>query len=286
MSDSHDDDLDRRIRRLISEAGAEAPIATGLLPTVKISPDGSPTSLLARKGLLVGAVSVVAVLAIVIVVLIRKPDGPPSLEPIVPTTVALTTVATTSAPSTDWVQVQRVVAPEVGSSTIEVDYDVCSRMPPSKVVESDTEVRITTMMKHPGGSEKACGSFENITLAKPIGTRKVIDQRRNREVPILFVGTAAPVHLVGSVHDVIGNQGDATVTAILIIDPSGAGVMCDDLPDFATTCVSAPLAVDWAAGSAKPPTGLTKRGTYLVSAQPITLRGSLKDNTLYVGVTP
>jgi hypothetical protein len=160
-------------------------------------------------------------------------------------------------------------------------------MPPSKVVESDTEIRITTMRKEPSGSTASCGAFENITLAKPIGARTVIDERRHRKVPIIFVGTAEGVHvLVGSVHDVIGNEGDATVTATLIIDPSGAGVMCDDLPDTWTTCVSAPIAVDWTAGNAKPPTGLTKRGTHLVSAKPITLKGSLKANTLYVGVTP
>jgi len=224
--------------------------------------------------------------------LIRPDDGAvvvtgvPRIRRLTTCAFAFAAVLSLASCGADWVQVQRVVAPEAGSATIEVNYDVCARMPPSKVVESDTEVRITTMMKEPSGSTASCGAFENITLAKPIGTRKVIDAHRNRGVPILFVGKAEPVHLVGSVHDVIGNEGEATVTATLIIDPSGAGVLCDDLPDFATTCVTAPLAVDWSAGNAKPPTGLTKRGTYSVSAKPITLKGSLKANTLYVGVTP
>jgi hypothetical protein len=46
------------------------------------------------------------------------------------------------------------------------------------------------------------------------------------------------------------------------------------------------MSVDWNAGGATPPTGLTKRDNYLVSARPITLNGSLKNNTLYVGVKP
>jgi hypothetical protein len=186
----------------------------------------------------------------------------------------------------DWVQVYSVTAPEVGSATITLDYGICAHMPPSKVVESDTEVRITTMKKEQTGSTASCGAFENITLSKPIGARTVVDERRHRTVPITFVGTPVPVHLMGSVHDVIDNEGDATVTATLIIDPSGAAVLCDDLPPIWTSCVSAPLRVDWAAGNAKPPTGLTKRGAYSVSAGPITLSGSLKANTLYVGVTP
>jgi hypothetical protein len=99
MSDSHEDDLDRRIRGLISKAGAEAPIASGLLPTTKVSTDEAATPFLVRKGLLVGAVSIVAVLAVVAVVLIREPDASPSLEPVVPTSGASTTVPTSTAAS-------------------------------------------------------------------------------------------------------------------------------------------------------------------------------------------
>jgi hypothetical protein len=124
MSDSHDDDLDRRIRGLISEAGGEAPIASGLLPTVKVSTDEAATSFLVRKGLLVGAVSIAAALAAVAVLLIREPDAP-SLEPVVPTSGAATTVATTSPPTTQIVDT--TVAPSTTAGVTPSIVDVPGR---------------------------------------------------------------------------------------------------------------------------------------------------------------
>jgi len=135
MSDSHDDDLARRIRQLISEAGAEAPIANGSLPTTKVSTDEAATSFLARKGLLVGAVTIAAALAAVAVLLIREPDAP-SLEPVVPTSGAATTIATTSPPTT------QIVDTTVAASTT-------AGVTPS-IVDVPGRPKCTTWKQHPG----------------------------------------------------------------------------------------------------------------------------------------
>lgn len=46
------------------------------------------------------------------------------------------------------------------------------------------------------------------------------------------------------------------------------------------------MPVDWAAGNTTPPTDLVNRGSVSVSSGPITLKGSLKADVLYVEVTP
>ena len=66
--------------------------------------------------------------------------------------------------------------------------------------------------------------------------------------------TSAPVpHLAGSVRQLLGRDADATVTAWLLIDASGAGVLCDDLPPGATARSSPTMQVDWTAGGVAPP---------------------------------
>ena len=123
-------------------------------------------------------------------------------------------------------------------------------------------------------------------LDGPLGSRKVIDDRHHREIAVTWTPITQPAQLAGSVSELLGHEGAASITAWLFIDQSGAAVLCDDLPDNATTCASPSISIDWATGNATPSTDLVKRGTSSVSAGPITLSGSLKDNTLYVGVEP
>jgi hypothetical protein len=70
-----------------------------------------------------------------------------------------------------------------------------------------------------------------------------------------------------------------------VIDADDYRHMCDDLKSDRTACRSPSIAVDWATGNATPPDALVAHGRARGSATPLTLNGSLKDNTLYVGVS-
>ena len=125
-----------------------------------------------------------------------------------------------------------------------------------------------------------------VHLSQPNGARKVVDDRRNQTIPITWSPILPPVHLAGSVAELLGKEGDATVTAWLLIDRSGVAVLCDDLPSVATACPTVTMSVDWETSGIARPTNLLRRGDVMVSAGAITLHGSLKSDILYVGVTP
>jgi len=64
--------LDARIRRLIAEAGAQAPTARGGLPTEPSAYGGSTPSLATRRLFVAGVLSLATVLAIVAAVVIHR----------------------------------------------------------------------------------------------------------------------------------------------------------------------------------------------------------------------
>jgi hypothetical protein len=173
-------------------------------------------------------------------------------------------------------------------AVLNVSYDVCDQVPQPRIVESATEVRLIIDKQHDyAGPQLACGTFATIQLAGPIGGRKVIDDHYSRAFTVALEDPPAPPATpTGGVRDVLGQEGYATVTAWLLIDQTGAAKLCDDLPATASACPTPTLAVDWATGGATPPPDLVQRGAVQVSTGPITLRGSLKVDILYVGLVP
>ena len=218
-----------------------------------------------------------------------------STDPTVSLTVASTsstsTTSTTPPPPLSgvrWVAITDVSAQVDLPTILHVGLDVCAQVPPARVVETATEVRLIVELQHDySGPQLMCKSVLTVQLQQPIGGRKVIDDHHGRSVEVEMQDPPAPpAKLKGGVRDVLGKEGDATVTAWLLIDQAGAAVFCDDLPASAISCPTPTLAVDWEAGGATPPSDLVQRGPVRVSAAPITLRGSLKIDTLFVGVVP
>lgn len=186
-----------------------------------------------------------------------------------------------------WVTITQVSATDGESSSLFITVDACVDVPPPVVVESNTEVHVLIDLRHDyGGGQTACLGAVEVHLDTPIGTREVIDDRHRREIPVTWTPITQAVQLAGSVSELLGRDGAARVTGWLLIDQSGVAVMCDDLADNATICRSPSISIDWATGNATPPTDLVKRGANSASVEPITLTGSLKGNTLYVGVKP
>ncbi len=189
----------------------------------------------------------------------------------------------------DWVTIEGASATDPSATSLYVGFDFCATTPP-QVTETLTEVHLLINVKvDKNGAQKACIGGAAVHLSQSIGDRAVIDDRHHRFVKVTFsppvVSTPTP-RLSGSVSELRGKDGNATITAWLLIDAAGAAVMCDGLPGDATTCPGPSIAVDWEAGGTKPPTGLALRDGVQVSDGPITLRGSLKVDILYVGVTP
>ena len=159
------------------------------------------------------------------------------------------------------------------------------------VIESDTEVRLRTDKQHDyAGPQLLCGEAGFVQLAQPLGSRQVIDDHTGLGV-FVDLGVRPPVPtepqpFAGRVRDVLGQEGDATVTGWLLVDQTGAAELCDDLPPTALTCPTPTIAVDWTYGGASRPSDLVQRGPVRVSTGPITLRGSLKIYILYVGIVP
>jgi hypothetical protein len=148
-------------------------------------------------------------------------------------------------------------------------------------------VHLLINQKHDfGGDQKDCLGGVVVHLDDPIGARKVIDDRDQREIAVTWTLGTQPLPVEGSVSSLLGHEGEVTVTAWLLIGQSGAAVLCDDLPATLTSCPSPSMPVDWAAGNTTPPTDLVNRGSVSVSSGPITLKGSLKADVLYVEVTP
>lgn len=91
-----------------------------------------------------------------------------------------------------WLQIEGVTAGSAEATTVHVDYgDFCwsadSPMPGATVIESDTEVRITPNVPAANGDQKKClTDGEQITLARPIGDRKVVDTRTGAKFTVRF----------------------------------------------------------------------------------------------------
>jgi len=106
--------------------------------------------------------------------------------------------------------------------------------------------------------------------------------------PLPFAATMPPPTVpsvfVGSVSELHGQTGPATVTGWLVIDSAGHGHLCDALAADGVTCSDPSLAVEWSTGRQTPPTDLVRHGTTQVSSQPISLSGRLKEGFLYVGI--
>jgi hypothetical protein len=219
-----------------------------------------------------------------------QPGAPPTPTGIGSSAASTLYESATSVPDGDvrWVSIAVVTARVDAPTTLKVAYDVCDQVPPPRVIESATEVRLIIDKQHDyAGIQLACQAFADVHLAQPIGERKVIDDRNGRAYTVIVEDPPVkPANLKGGVRDVLGQEGDATVTAWLLIDQTGAAKLCDDLPPTASTCPTPTIAVDWESGGATPPSDLLQRGAVRVSNGPITLRGSLKVEFLYVGIVP
>jgi hypothetical protein len=204
------------------------------------------------------------------------------------TTVLLAAVLTLSGCSqVRWVAITTATATDPSATSLAINIDGCADVPDPQVVESSTEVRLLIDLKLDyGGVMPACMGGAIVHLTHPIGTRKIVDDRRNQTIPITWSPITPPVHLAGSVNELLGKEADATVTAWLLVDRSGVAVLCDDLPIVATACPTPTISVDWATSGTARPTDLLPRGDVMVSVGPITLHGSLKIDILYVGTTP
>lgn len=94
-----------------------------------------------------------------------------------------------------WMQITEVAAASPSSSTLTGGIDGCAS-PQPRVIESDTEIHLLVSVRFNGGDEKACLGGFRIQLAQPIGSRKVIDDRRHVALPVIFgVHIALPVPL-------------------------------------------------------------------------------------------
>ena len=222
----------------------------------------------------------------------------PQVQPATPAASTGTDVTQTSPldePSTStlaadvrWVAITGVSARVDTPTILNVDYDMCAQVPPPRVIESTTEVRLIIDQQHDySGPQPACLTIATVHLTEPIGGRNVIDEHYGRAFTVVLQDPPAPPATpTGGVREVLGQEGYATVTAWLLIDETGGAELCDDLPATASTCPTPALAVDWATGGATPPSDLVQRGAVRVSTGPITLRGSLKIDILFVGIVP
>ena len=90
-------------------------------------------------------------------------------------------------------QITEVSAASPSSSILTGGIDGCAS-PTPRVIESDTEIHLLVSVRFSGGGAPAClGGFQ-VRLAQPIGSRKVIDDRRHVTLPVAFgVQVATPV---------------------------------------------------------------------------------------------
>jgi expansin (peptidoglycan-binding protein) len=94
-----------------------------------------------------------------------------------------------------WVAITAASASGPDATSMDITIDGCvggADMPNPRVIESDTEVHLLIDLKLDYGNTKACMSGTIVHLDRPIGTRKVIDDRRHRVVPITWLPIATP----------------------------------------------------------------------------------------------
>ena len=200
---------------------------------------------------------------------------------------ATAAVALAGCDRTDWLSIGSALATDPSATTLQLMYDACASAQPV-VSETNTEIHLRFDLKFDyGGEQAACIGSAVVHLKLPIGSRTVIDERHHKTVPLEWIPVAVPFPTFkGSVRELRGQEGGATLTAWLVVDAAGDAIMCDDLPPAATKCPGPTIAIDWASGGAQPPTNLVTRGSARVSNEPMTLHGSLKGDILYVGITP
>ena len=91
-----------------------------------------------------------------------------------------------------WVAITNATATDPTSTSFTINIDGCANVPDPRVVESDTEVHLLVDLKLDYGNMKACLSGAIVHLEQPIGTRKVIVDRRHRVVPITWSPITSP----------------------------------------------------------------------------------------------
>lgn len=106
--------------------------------------------------------------------------------------VGVTLTLLVASCGSDWAEVHEVTARQKSDTNVNVNYDICwtsnDPMPKAKVVDSDTQVRITSAVKARGGDSKACLTVENVPSTSPIGDRSVVDGRTGQKFAVSFTG--------------------------------------------------------------------------------------------------
>lgn len=87
----------------------------------------------------------------------------------------------------------------------------------------------------------------------------------------------------GTVAELIDYEGPVVLTGWLSIDSAGLARFCESLANDGK-CSGARVDIDWATGSATPPTDLIANGDRKVSGRALTLPGTLKARTFSVGL--
>ena len=188
--------------------------------------------------------------------------------------------------STEWVHVLQVSAHDPSATKVILQLNACEPDAPITVTETNTDVRVVVNRRwDPSGSNKLCLTGLEINLKTPIGNRRVADAHGSSNVRVEFASAPAPpAAITGSVSEVIGMEAFGTVTGWLVITPTDA-ILCDTLSADSDSCASDSIHVDFFYASQAKPTDLTTHGSVQVSNSVVTLTGSLKVDTLYVGVT-
>ena len=116
--------------------------------------------------------------------------------------------------------------------------------------------------------------------------RDIITRIANSLSPLPFTTVTSPPvlppALTGSIAQMRGQTGPATVAGYLVVDASGDGHICDTLLKSGVACADPQLSVEWDGPKSSPPDNLVKHGDVKVSQQPVTLTGLLKDDFLYI----
>lgn len=93
--------------------------------------------------------------------------------------------------SSRWVAIIGATANDPASTSFTINIDGCGTLPNPRVVKTETEVRFLVDLKLDGNT-KGCLSGAIVHLVQPIGTRTVIDDRRQQVVPMTWSPVASP----------------------------------------------------------------------------------------------
>ncbi len=88
-----------------------------------------------------------------------------------------------------WVAITAAIATDPAATSLTISIDGCvggADLPNPRVVESETEVHLLINLKLDHDNMKSCISGTIVHLAQPIGTRKLIDDRSHRAIPVTW----------------------------------------------------------------------------------------------------